>query len=69
MITCHTEIFGFQLWSHEVNQAYLQSAHQLMLDLYVKPSQAFEVEPNQLFKLLKSLYGLPGYGDYWLVTS
>ena len=57
-------LFGFRLFSTDVTQAYLQSAEQLMRDLYVIPSEEFELGPDQVLKLLNPLYGLADSGDY-----
>ena len=55
---------GFRLYSTDVTQAYLQSAENLMRDVYIKPSREFTLGPDQVLKLLKSLYGLADSGDY-----
>ena len=57
--------FDFRLFSTDVTQAYLQSTEKLSRDVYVKPSSEFDLDPNQLLKLLKPLYGLADSGDYW----
>jgi Reverse transcriptase (RNA-dependent DNA polymerase) len=36
-----------------------------MRDVYIGPSGEFELQPNQVLKLLKPLYGLADSGDYW----
>ena len=58
-------LFDFRLFSTDFTQAYLQSTEELSRDVYVKPSSEFDLDPNQLLKLLKPLYGLADSGDYW----
>jgi len=58
-------VFGFNLFSSDVIQAYPQSAELLDRKIYVKPTAEFELAPDQLLQLLKPLYGLSESGDYW----
>lgn len=58
-------IFGFRIWSIDVNNAYLQSTSQLLSDVYLNPGKEFELRANQLLKRLRPLYGLADSGDYW----
>ena len=58
-------LLDFRLFSTDVTQAYLQSAEELSRDVYVEPSPEFNLDSNQLLKLLKPLYGLADSGDYW----
>jgi hypothetical protein len=61
-------VFGFCPFSVDVTQAYLQSAFRLMRDVYVTPTEEFELRPDQVLKLLKPLYGLSDSRDYWGAT-
>lgn len=62
-------IFGFDLWSMDVRQAYLQAATPLLRDVYVEPPRdVLNLNQGELLKLLKPLYGLSDAGDYWAKT-
>jgi hypothetical protein len=45
-------IFGYRIFSTDVTQAYLQSAEPLMRDVNIKHSAEFELNANQVLKLL-----------------
>jgi hypothetical protein len=36
--------------------------------VYIKPSAEFDLNANQVLKLLRQLYGLANSGDYWRST-
>lgn len=52
-------IFGFDVWTSDVTQAYLQSAIPLSRDLFLDSSvPELELSPHQCMKILRPLYGL-----------
>jgi hypothetical protein len=62
-------ILGFDDWSADICQAYLQSATPLLRDVYVRPDpNVIRLGKNELLKLLQPLYGLADAGNYWSQT-
>lgn len=62
-------IHGFDIWSADVRQAYIQSAEPLSRELFItNPVLEFELQLEQCFKQLKSPYGLCDSGDHWHKT-
>lgn len=55
-----------RVWSQEISQAYLQSAHQGRLRW---PPPEFGLERGELLRLEETLYGLCNAGDYWHRTK
>jgi len=72
VIVSTSAVLGWRLFSHDVNQAYLQSMDAMTRDLYIrvrpKDAKYFELEDGDLLRLLKPLYGVADSGDYWDVT-
>ena len=60
-------ILGFDVWSLDVKQAYLQSASQLQRKVYIKPYQ-LNLAPAEFLQIVLPLYGLSDSGDYWCET-
>lgn len=62
----------FKLFSHDVNQAYLQSKYKLTREVYIRPKKEdlhlFDLNDGQVLKLKMPLYGVCDAGDYWGVT-
>ena len=59
----------FDVWSTDVELAYLQSSEPLERRVFIKsPAQELELEPNECFDLLKPLYGLCVAVDLWHET-
>ncbi len=50
---------GFDIWTSDVHQSYLQSAAPLARDIFIdKLAPKFKLEQHQCLQLLKPLYGL-----------
>lgn len=65
-------ICGLRLFSHEVNQMYLQSREPFSREVYLRPKaknrHLFGVSADKILNLKKSLYGMCDSGDYWNAT-
>lgn len=57
-------IFGLDVWTTDVAQAYLQSASLLQRRIFTRP-HVLELGPKEYLQLLLPLYGLAESGDYW----
>ena len=72
MILSVASIKEFKIFSHDVTQAYLQSKDPFTKELYLLPKPCdriyFNVNEDQVLRLLKPLYGTCDAGDYWNKT-
>lgn len=57
-------IFKLGIWTIDIKQAYLQSAHALKRDIYCK-TNILRLNHDEYLKLVLPLYGLTESGDYW----
>ncbi len=57
-------IMGFDVWAEDISQAYLQSANELLREVYLRPNRQLHVPAEYELKLLRPLYGLADSGDY-----
>jgi hypothetical protein len=55
---------GFNIWSTDINQAYLQSASNLQCKIFVRPD-ILQLDPDQLLQVVKPLHRLSDAGAYW----
>ncbi len=58
-------ITGFDVWTEDISQAYLQSATKLLCEVYLRPNKHLQPPAGYILKLLRQLYGLADIGDYW----
>jgi transposase InsO family protein len=68
MLLAMAACFDFEIWSTDVNQAYLQAATPLLRDVFIKAPDVLTLNQGELLRLLKPLYGLSEAGDYWSET-
>ena len=69
LLLAMASMFGFDIWTADVRQAYLQAAETLSREIFLKrPALEFGLRLDQCFQLLKPLYGLCESGDLWHET-
>ena len=69
LLLAMASMFGFNVWTADVRQAYLQSAEPLMRDIFIKdPVPEFELDASQCLQILRTLCGLCESGDLWHAT-
>lgn len=51
-----------------MTQSYLQWAERLLRKVYIRGKLEFQLEGDELLKILRPLYGLADAGDYWHAT-
>lgn len=72
IIVSTSAVRGFRVFSHDINQSYLQSKDKLSRPVYLSPREEdrtiLGVADDEVLRILKPLYGLCDAGDYWSAT-
>lgn len=72
MILSVTAIKSLRVFSHDVNQAYVQSKDKVSRRIFILPKQEYLdilcITDNEFLELLRPIYGVCNAGDYWGVT-
>ena len=58
----------FDVWTEDISQAYLQSASELLREVYLKQNRQLKVPAGYVLKFRRPFYGLADSGDYWHST-
>jgi hypothetical protein len=66
LILALSSVFGFDLWSSDFNQAYLQSAEQLQRDIFIYPDKLIAA-PKNYYNLYYTIRYTES-GGYWVKT-
>lgn len=61
-------ICGFEVWSLDVSQAYLQSTTENMRSMHIEAPSEMELSSEEVLELLLPLYGACDSGDRWAHT-
>ena len=68
MLFALASILGFEIWSVDVSQAFIQSASDNMRPIFCTGPAEMELEASEVLQLMRPLYGLCDSGDRWAHT-
>ncbi len=50
-------IMGFDVWTADISQAYLQSASKLLREVYLRPNKHLQAPSGYMLEFIRPLYG------------
>jgi hypothetical protein len=65
LVLALASICGFEVWTLDISQAFLQAANENMRDIFLQPPTEMELSPDKFLELMKPLYGLCDSGYRW----
>jgi Reverse transcriptase (RNA-dependent DNA polymerase) len=68
LVLALASICGFEVWTLDISQAFLQAAHENMRDIFLQPPIEMKLSSDEFLKLMKPLYGFCDSGDWWYHT-
>ena len=68
IMLCMPTRMGLDIYLRDISQAYVSSESKLLREVYLVPPRELGLDPDVLWKVLRSLYGLPESGYIWFET-
>lgn len=65
LLLAMASILGFEVWTQDISQAFLQAATANMREIYLEAPKELRLSAEMVLKLMKPLYGLCDSGDRW----
>lgn len=67
LLLTSASIRRYRIWATDIVQAFIQ-AFDPAREIYIIPPREFGLREDEVFLLIKPLYGLVDAGDYWYIT-